>query len=128
MSRQLAENQDFPRVKPLHVKVAEALGWRNCRPGGIMLPGAYVGNAPGIIGEKEQVPWFDQDWSATGPLIEKYKLFLSPSEFDDAELPWFAGTRRCHREAAKEECVYGNTALKAVCLLILKLQQIGRLG
>ena len=66
--------------KPLHVRVAVALGWTECEPGGIMLPGNHEGFPPGprVIGQlKQSVPRFDIDWETTGPLIERYGINLS---------------------------------------------------
>lgn len=114
--------------KPLHVRVAEALGWTQIVPGGIMLPGCRMGYPPEqqIIGEKEQVPWFERDWSATGPLIEKYSIDIARTwKAIEEDIPgdhWIARIRDTKRGFAD-----GPTPLVAVCNLILKLHEAGKL-
>jgi hypothetical protein len=52
--------------KPLHVQVAEALGWTDChqKPHDEEWWG-YVNYSQGY----RSIPRYDLDWSATGPLI-----------------------------------------------------------
>src|SRR3972149_9156717 len=75
--------------KPLHVQVAEALElWMHCSyepPKNLMNladKGRWVGYNPKtmLVGERGTVPHYDTDWSATGPLIEKYGISLKCSE------------------------------------------------
>lgn len=95
--------------KPLHVRVAEALGWTaihrrargECPSGGwcgdIMLPGErWAGRAPGNMlvgpdGCHDSVPPYGEDtpegWACTGPLLERYELALDKC---DDERPWLA--------------------------------------
>jgi hypothetical protein len=118
--------------KPLHVQVAEALGWTDLRPqtwdiggtkyvrdewGGILFdkPGDTV---PRVWG---RVPRYDTDWSATGPLIEKYGINLTGPR------PWDA-CRGHDREGFHDEPNgEGPTPLIAVCNLLLALKAAGKL-
>jgi hypothetical protein len=120
--------------KPLHVRVAEALGWRNVAPGGLLLPDNHVGDPPGLIGATTSVPWYDREWSATGPLIDKYKLGVEP----DGNR-WDAFTEMVHLPTGRvedepyggawqyEHYVTADSPLKAVCLLLLELYEAGTL-
>lgn len=122
--------------KPLHVRVAEAIGWTDCHydgerdgePGsGIwfgncsdcsVLPKWFCPITEGLV----QVPSYDTDWSATGPLIEKYRIGLVPdggrSHCWSAQVWW-------ERFAAGKK---GPDPLIAVCNLILALKEAGKLN
>lgn len=91
--------------KPLHVQVAEALGWTALQfkawyvneDGSPAETPRWYGHAPGgwevngiplnplwkEMGERPEwvemwpVPHYDTDWSATGPFIEKYEVCLN---------------------------------------------------
>jgi hypothetical protein len=105
--------------KPLHVRVAEVLGWRNIfLAGNFMVPDSdlYMGHKPGemLVGKEglSGVPRYDLLWSATGPLIERFGIGVWkdwPTSID----PW---TAHADKGDAKE---YGATALLAVCNLIV---------
>ena len=74
--------------KPLHVQVAEALGWSNFhseRHG----EGAYWYGLP-PRGEEDctPAPRYDTDWSATGPLIHRFKLRILPMWDEYASRDW----------------------------------------
>jgi hypothetical protein len=108
--------------EPLHVQVARALG---CKPDfheghGWWLCGC--GTPEHIVAEERYegpplLVHFDTDWSATGPLIEKYGLAVG------LHGGWWAiadpGGARWMTE--------GPTPLVTVCLLILKLHELGKL-
>jgi hypothetical protein len=64
--------KDAPE-KPLHVKVAEVLGWIDC----YIENGVHLGRPPIPNYGHFAVPNYDTDWSATGPLIEKYALHIA---------------------------------------------------
>jgi hypothetical protein len=130
--------------KPLHVQVAEALGWRNVAPGGLLLPDNHVGDPPGLIGATAQVPRYDRDWSVTGPLIDQYGITLeSPYSFipsyprDSWIARWAKYCKYPHyadpatQNDTTEQCVCleadGDTPLIAVCNLVLKISAAGRL-
>lgn len=116
--------------KPLHVRVAEALGWRELRclgnrdswegltPYGT--PHGYRDGEPYWLrmdDMPERVPRYDTDWSATGPLIEGHDITL----FRTVE-GWEARS-----EAICSPCPFGATPLLAVCNLILALHAAGKL-
>jgi hypothetical protein len=113
--------------KPLHVRVAEALGF-----GGIVcLEGAWTMHCPCEQPHCDNildVPRYDTDWSATGPLIEKYHIHLGEertlSTAGDvvARGQWFAGVWESDEE--KDYLMgYGATPLIAVCNLLVKLAE-----
>jgi len=114
--------------RPLHVLVADALGWQRIQYAGtILLPGAvgtYTGYppAPGvaIIGQPEQIPRYDTDWSATGPHIGRLKIRLSYSSQGRA----FADHPSIDSEAQRQD---ESDILPAVCRLILALAEAGKL-
>lgn len=108
-------------AKPLHVRVAEALGW------GLTADGASWISPPPSEGRYDAAacgdsipPRYDTDWSATGPLIEKCKMWIAP--FDDRGYGhWTAKT-------ATQDMPEGHpTILLAVCHLILALKEAGKL-
>lgn len=109
----------MPSDKPLHVEVAEALGWTNCRAGTTPVPGDFnvhqafwLGDPPPgvkpnpattyIDNETERVmfgdsviPHYDTDWSVTGPLIKKFGFNLDcvRDDEDDDDPDWEAFVR-----------------------------------
>jgi hypothetical protein len=111
--------------RPLHVRVAEALHptWEiEAFTGGmVFLRGriwaeegdwyAYDYSYEADMGPF-LVPEYDTDWSATGPLLEKYKITSQPN------YAWIDGF----------DSVYGDTRLEAACHLILALHAAGKLG
>lgn len=142
--------------KPLHVQVAEVLGWERTHArddhaghpcGDILLPDPermrWKGRAPGemLVGPEgcKIIPRFDEDWSATGPLIERFRIALaSYDSMDGAGQPitmWsailnpgfvrfeFAGEMAWD----PDQIIDGPTPLIAVCNLILALKAAGPL-
>lgn len=126
--------------KPLHVRVAEALG---CAPkmrlGGRVWDCECKENdhaehklhddchdGEGLNCDEYLLARYDTDWSATGPLIEKYDVWLQPCE-DHRTTPgvacrgWVAVNGDISEEGA------GATPLEAVCNLILALKAAGKL-
>lgn len=113
--------------KPLHVQVAEALGckpveglWCDCSNGW----SRPHGQAPGSIYR------YDADWRATGPLIEKYEMVLEGDARgrrpEDRWLAWYDFS--CDNDGEHSGTRgYGPTPLIAVCNLILKLKEAGKL-
>lgn len=130
--------------KPLHVRVAEALGWTNCQlcPDGPDIHGRqhWVGDQPvigGVVRQSHCMPEYDTDWAATGPLIEKYRISLSATYklFDgDDGLPlpgdtWIASDDRRRAKGGFPVAMEpGSTPLIAVCNLILALHAAGKLS
>lgn len=138
-----------PRELPLHVKVAEVLGWsgveeklewngcvRKARDGSgeweqdvnPVWRGAPATGAPAWYGD--MVPRYDTDWSATGPLIEKYRICIEAGlHGGHHSKPWSAWLNR-HSPAIRDydgEAADGPTPLIAVCRLLLALHEGGKL-
>lgn len=126
--------------KPLHVRVAEALGWTDISlaahlrrltfVNGISGSEVYVGRGtePGDkIDTPQPVPRYDTDWSATGPLIEKYGICLW-NEYKGVG-DWTAGwgSSETYEGMFFLEEESGPTPLLAVCHLILALKEAGNL-
>jgi hypothetical protein len=124
--------------KPLHVQVAEALGWtQTLMPNG-MWPNEFFGYPPegAIVGNRSEVPRYDTDWSATGPLIERLQIgFTAPGNIDrrspvDAEDQktwlWIAQSFTEKDQQPWYE-IDGPTPLTAVCNLLLQLHKAGKL-
>jgi hypothetical protein len=126
--------------KPLHVRVAEALGWTECEPfeaWGVVDTENWRGESPvpdpkslsGFVGGF--VPRYDTDWSATGPLIERLGITLERS--GDKWIAWgedYICTNSGEHEGTSswdgEECWFPSP-LVAVCKLILALHEAGKL-
>jgi hypothetical protein len=142
--------------KPLHVRVAEALGFRvrddseyGCRRQCVGNP--YAGSAfPSAKQAHNHIRWsyfrpylyepsdgdwtpvehYDTDWSATGPLIEKYRIAMWTAGpvgelLGDGHDRW-----RCNSDdngLQLEGSQVGPTPLIAVCNLILALHEAGKL-
>lgn len=72
---------------------------------------------------------YDTDWSATGPLIEKYGFFVRPWAADAKAWPdqkWIALEPWTNLNAPPEQVATGPTPLIAVCNLILILHAAGK--
>jgi hypothetical protein len=120
--------------KPLHVKVAEALGWT------LAFDSAYEhgwfarppANSGFRFGEEDTpnscyfIPRYDLDWSATGPLIEKYGIATARYQ---AGADWWASrwSRADIRDPIPPVKGIGPTPLIAVCNLLLALSAAGKL-
>lgn len=111
--------------KPLHVRVAEALGWSRC-PSDDMWhpPGTTCGEwtnghcCEGAMFDGA-VPRYDTDWSATGPLIERYQISIVSDG---------SAVRCWSTDVGAAPLSFGATPLAAVCNLILALAEAGRLN
>jgi len=128
--------------KPLHVRVAEALG---CSPvefglrpgtGGFWKCGCKDGfkhgqeYTDGYV--SDNLKRYDTDWSATGPLIERYEIVVLRDIRSHAKTYcWMAvvGAQDDHGYLDKDYPDEGNgkSPLVAVCNLILALSKAGRL-
>jgi hypothetical protein len=117
--------------KPLHVQVAEALGWEHLRDdGGWRGDGPNWRDGGGVIG---MVPRYDTDWAATGPLIEKHRLIVGPGwrKISDSlfgpPTQWVAKTATPNDPEQDYLDAIADTPLEAVCRLILDLKAAGKL-
>ena len=121
--------------KPLHVRVAEALGcevlhkpeWDSTYPWFCGCAGAGH-DGPESAG---RIANYDTDWQDGGPLIEKYRIQLNAGLIGGHHSkPWYADLN--HNSPVIEnyegEQEYGPTPLIAVCNLILALKEAGKLG
>ena len=115
--------------KPLHVQVAEALGWLDITyfPGPGNHAGVWKGYPAGLEdGGWAPIPRYDTDWNATGPLIEKYGVWLHPCDCGEPkEHHWTANSEL---DAFESDGGDGKTPLIAVCNLILALKESGKLA
>lgn len=119
-------------AKPLHVRVAEALGEARNEHSLIDWDGDYLAclrcEYQESWGDKgndrpQCIPRYDTDWSATGPLIEKYRIRLWT--YGDEETSYWLAAAAGHREAGTNNP--GDSPLIAVCNLILALKEAGKL-
>ncbi len=135
--------------KPLHVKMAIALG---CEPKWSEVYKAYNCVCKDYThAAQDEYAWdgwysvirYDLDWSATGPLVEKYKIKLcngmailpTMKQIQNLEpIPhpkvWWAETNFDEWGDPFphwEDRVVAATALEAICNLIVKLGQEGKL-
>lgn len=115
--------------KPLHVRVAEALG-------------QHVDLSkfpPGCFDSYGDVPRYDTDWAATGPLIDKYGIDLLFYSTENGSGWWEASRYGIASEYYKGERIWSDadimaelhkryeSAQEAVCRLILVLAELGKL-
>jgi hypothetical protein len=101
---------------PLHVKVAEALGWTCYTKFDGQETEWWKVRAPH---QPSMVSNYDTDWSATGPLIEKYKIELTWDGED-----WLAWAPE---DMAPNKGGVAKVPLIAVCNLFLALKEAGKL-
>lgn len=125
--------------KPLHVLVAEVLGWSYIGPGNSMNiadPGIGYPPLTPIVGHKEPIPHYDTDWAATGPLIERYDISIMEDGGGHPPVTQWAAEADYYAENPAEKDYGGNwatayargaTPLLAVCNLILALHDAGKL-
>src|SRR3990172_4813798 len=134
-----ARSRAVADAKPLHVRVAEALGWTDCIDCGPDRSNWFTDDwgterwaaiDPGIrgaSGPRHPIPRYDTDWSATAPLIERLRISvrLSRMPFDSAK-PWTAWVGPS--DVGRGEGVsHEAPPLLAVCALILALAEAGKL-
>jgi hypothetical protein len=109
--------------KPLHVRVAEALGeepeLRYVSPGE---SGCWV--SKNLL----RTPYYDTDWAATGPLIEKHRIQVSPPMWMTTENFEIHEDDGWMAMSARTTPAKGPAPLVAVCNLILKLAEEKKLG
>lgn len=129
--------------KPLHAQVAEAIGCTptlvTSYPNGTKPSDPFwtcacrgrIHNCEGVDGapnEGDSIEAYDTDWSATGPLIERFGITISDCKgkvweaFSGFELEPYAWAGWNWNDFAS-----GQTPLVAVCNLILALKAAGKL-
>ena len=124
--------------KPLHVQVAEALGWTNCYDRG---DGLYLGSNPIRPEISEEIPRFDKSWCSTGPLIARNFICISGTHDYTTQMWWAETEKYVGRHPGRTDTTEGSDfactasgflsdpyiALVAVCRLIVKLHSEGKL-
>lgn len=117
--------------KPLHVRVAEVLGWDRCELGWVFAEQRWCGSHPdgknGWDGHgRMQIPRYDTDWAAAGPLVERYAIdvFRGLTSKRWSAAVW---TESADLVEPQREYMDGDTPLIAVCNLLLALHAAGRL-
>jgi hypothetical protein len=126
--------------KPLHIRVAEALGRKPCpkwKVWGVGLAGTeWTHDAQGCnhlvpCYPPSDPPRYDTNWSVTGPLIEKYGISVwvtFPGDFGQDGFRWAAQMEADARSPMPNTVPHvGRTPLEAVCYLIIELARIGKL-
>lgn len=130
-------------VRPLHIRVAEALGWTEFEFSGWAWlkgeRGETIENIPihedsrswrafspwqvhkEHAGQKQSVPHYDTDWDEIGPLIEQYRIDLS---YDSSRNTWRA-VPAYGMPGSKSDTGPGIPV--AACELILRLVEAGKL-
>lgn len=121
--------------KPLHVRVAEALGWTRCSlslEAGLSPEKFWSGRPLKDSGfrfpEDDEpyyeymIPRYDTDWAVTGPLIERFGVWLNPCECGTPFGSHWTASANPHDAEGQ-----GETPLEAVCDLILALSEAGKL-
>lgn len=120
--------------EPLNVRVARALGWAEFDPPSEADPPRaryWIGRNPS--GAIFRVPEYYIDWSATGPLVEKYGIGLVRYTQSVGTGEWMAFLNaggwisECAVDIECHHSEFGPTPLTAVCNLLLKMGEAGRL-
>lgn len=138
--------------KPLHVRMAEALGQEIVFVAGehgsvgtwgvvhreflvdmrTFPPGPrrrwFVAHDGDIMAEVRAVPRFDTDWIATGPLIEKYGIMVHADTKTAASKQIRAKYEEDGEDREGPIWFNGKTTLEAVCAVILVLGEEGLLN
>lgn len=112
---------------PLHVEVAAALGWTDlvghCKCASAAATHEceriWWGRPPRGLARPGPVPRFDLDWSATGPLLERFDISLQRRRAAGGGAAWIARSGAWSAVAGR-----GTSALESVCRLLLDL--VGR--
>lgn len=121
--------------KPLHVRVAEALGWVTITDEDRFWVGRLTGdlkaNPRDLLRDatgRYALPLYDTDWSATGPLIEQYGFHVQPMPSKYTLERWGAFLADFDNAASSLVAEgFGGTPLIAVCNLICALKEAGKL-
>lgn len=119
--------------KPLHVRVAEALGWTECSPYAIGSEAGswgWHGREPmlvklGVPNPRMTIPRFDADWAATGPLIDQFGIEVWKDSDDDSDPRYLWAASQSGYKTS--ELGRGPKPLLAVSALIVTLHEAGKL-
>ena len=120
---------------PLHVQVAEALGWTEIRKqqDGMAheITGAWIGTEP-HGGLTLVVPQYDRSWCSVGPLVQRFEISIireNPVDYkEDPEWEAWYDTRLYVDGYTPGASERGATPCKAVAKLIVLLKKEGKLN
>ena len=119
---------DATESRPLHVQVAEALGWTWETQCSLYYgePDKCYGTGLFADGARGCVPRYDTSWSATGPLVERHGITVGLSAYNGK---WEATTEPLGEPEGRSypSTDFHDTPLLAICHLILRLKAEGRL-
>jgi hypothetical protein len=101
--------------RPLHVQVAEAIGWTVIREGDT--PGEWWGNAPGS--GLMLIPRYDSSWCSCGALTERFKIGVT---WDHEQ--WIA---QHATEEGHDQYAGGERPTEAIAKLVVHLSKEGKL-
>jgi hypothetical protein len=118
--------------KPLHVRVAEVVGWTKCAftgpiqhfynvAAGEIDHREWTGVSPYVADRDYRCPvWrYDKSWDVTGPLKEKYGITVIPDYTPDAKFTAFTQFEFIPYEGASyKDREDGETELLAICHLV----------
>lgn len=111
--------EEEAKERPLHVKVAEALGWTACHqrhPGG----DTWCGWRAGAINLPDDIPRYDTDWAATGPIIADSPLSIVwVGREGDADL-----YQASHHAYPRVNPRRGHSYLEAACLWLVEFHRV----
>lgn len=112
-------------TKPLHVQVAEALGWTWCHDRG---DGLWLGSPDG--GPNKEIPGYGVTACATGPLIERFKILLGPDFIPTQPDLTFTGfwSAKIGAERLDATIARAGSPWGAVGNLIVELKEKGKLN
>lgn len=140
--------------KPLHVRVAEALGFQvedhsyECRKACVVMPeeGGMIPTTKRTHrhggwevwerfewepheGDWVECPSYDTDWSALGPVIERHGIHIGRDGLAPVTGPlsWWAADAGTYVGFDPSYMERGPTPLIAVCHLLLALHEAGKL-
>ena len=111
--------------KPLHVLVAEALGWSNLHE---RTEGHWWGNEP-YQGMSLAVPIYDRSWCSTGVLLERFGISVGQEHLLNEDLTpsgWVA-IKSDPKSTSRHTIERGKTPCEAVSRLIVELSKEGKL-
>lgn len=127
----VAEAMGLPHVGAYRRKSIHSSGWEPCdisdhTPDTPHWKADWYWSHDGV--EPDQcIPRYDTDWSVTGPLIERFGIGVEPDHPDDFGRAGFKGWYALREHDTPILDATGATPLEAVCRLILRLKDAGKL-